>query len=78
MSRTAHIILATTLFCALPGYRLQGQQPAPIIRAEQPPAQTATADTGCCGPITPDGQHVLQVLVGMDVEHLWQSNTKIH
>ncbi len=39
---------------------------------------TAFADTGCCGPITPGGQHLLQVLLSMDVEHLWQAKTKVH
>jgi hypothetical protein len=44
--------------------------------AQTPPAP-APQPTSCCGPITPAGQHLLQVLDSMDVEHLWIASHKV-
>jgi hypothetical protein len=41
------------------------------------PSATSQSDTGCCGSITPAGQHLLQVLDSMNVENLWLSHEKI-
>jgi len=52
--------------------------PSSVSQTPPPSATISPADTGCCGPITASGQHMLQVLERMDVEHLWLANTKVH
>ena len=37
-------------------------------------AQDTQSPPLCCGVITPQGEHLLQTIDGMDVEHLWQSH----
>lgn len=37
----------------------------------------ARADAPCCGPITPAGAHLTQVLDGMDVEHRWLAHEHV-
>ncbi len=37
----------------------------------------ARAEEPCCGPITPAGEHLAQVLDGMDVEHHWLAHEHV-
>jgi len=39
---------------------------------------TAAAAEPCCGPVTPAGQHLSQVLDASDVEHLWLAHDHIN
>ncbi|MEO6973031.1 MAG: hypothetical protein ABI135_06400 [Rhodoferax sp.] len=46
-----------------------GQVPAPVTVSETGP---------CCGPVTPAGRHLLQVLDDSDVEHLWAKHRHVN
>ena len=56
--------------------------PQPWAQSAQtmPPGETAAAEPAppCCGPITPAGQKLLQVLDGADVEHLWLAHQHVN
>jgi hypothetical protein len=56
-----------------------GQVPAAPVPQMQLPAVAAPVhtDTGCCGPVTPEGRHLRQILDGMDVDHLWQNHLHV-
>lgn len=53
--------------------------PADVVRqqADMPPPLPIAQEGPCCGPITPAGQHLSQILNDSDVEHLWQNERHV-
>jgi hypothetical protein len=51
-----------------------------FVQTTTPPPQAIATpvDAGCCGPITPAGEHLIHVLDSMDVEHHWQEGMKVY
>ncbi|RFU45413.1 hypothetical protein [Paraburkholderia sp. DHOC27] len=62
--------LAVLAGCASPsdGAAQQATLPSPFPVAQEGP---------CCGPVTPAGQHLAQILDASDVEHLWQNERHV-
>lgn len=40
-------------------------------------AETISTTGPCCGPVTADAQHILDILNASNVEHLWQKSTHV-
>jgi hypothetical protein len=65
-------VLIVVLGCISPGCS------ARRVQSGAPLAAAPAVDTGCCGPITPAGQQLLQVLLSLDVEHHWLENRRVY
>jgi hypothetical protein len=53
------------------------QTAATATQATAAPPAATMQETGCCGPVTPQGKHLRQLLDGMDVDHLWLNHLHI-